>query len=145
MNSLDEIERRLRKRSPGKWKASDFGSPSDQEPTSIVIHTGPFNWNAIYYGPDSEEAVDWEGEVVASVDAELYEDAALIADAPEDLEALVKFVREIQELEKAARSLGVQAAADYEQTGAIGHKVRQLGHEATANALRAALNTLEGA
>jgi hypothetical protein len=96
MRRLDEISRRLKRAVPGPWRMHDFGVAGDQEPSSVVVHTGKFNWDAIYYGPDSDAALDWDGEVIVRMDVEQHETAELIAKAPEDLADLVSVLQEIE-------------------------------------------------
>jgi len=42
----------------GPWSRHDFGHPGEQEPSSIVVHTGKFDWDDLN-GGESETAVAW--------------------------------------------------------------------------------------
>lgn len=44
---------------PGPWSSHDFGYAHESEPSSIVIHTGEFDWRAIYDG-DCIATLGWD-------------------------------------------------------------------------------------
>lgn len=77
-----EIQRRLSSITPGEWKASEFGRAGEQEPSSLVIHSGKFNWQSLH---DGEEGIAW-----LQWGAQEFEDATFIAHAPKDVAALLE-------------------------------------------------------
>lgn len=83
MTRLEEIRERWEKATPGPWKADDFGYAGMEEPCSIVIHTGKFDW----------QDINGEGEsVIASMfwDSQEADNAAAIAHAREDVPWLLE-------------------------------------------------------
>ena len=73
MSELDLTELRKVVEEVGgpEWVASSFGMPGDQEPTSVVIHTGLFDWQALQRGESALAWVvdDWEvAEHIAAFD-----------------------------------------------------------------------------
>jgi hypothetical protein len=81
MNRREEIRRRLNAATLGPWKAHDFGYPGEQEPSSIVIHTGEFNWRDIQDGDFIVTTPLW--------DRQEDDDAQFIANSREDVEYLL--------------------------------------------------------
>ena len=84
---LDKIQARADAATDGPWSSHAFGYSGDGEPSSIVVHHGKFNWQAVR-----------DGEFVASMprwDAQESDDAVFIAHARTDVPALVAAVRAV--------------------------------------------------
>lgn len=99
LEQLDAIQARADAATEGPWRTGDFGYPGQDEPSSIIIHRGPFNWRAIN-----------EGEYVAAMpawDSQEGANAEFIANARTDVPALLALVRE-----QAAAIERVRALAD---------------------------------
>lgn len=85
---LAEIRARAEAATPGPWSAHDFGYPGEEEPSSIVIHTGKFDWNAIREG---ETAI----ACLPAWDRQESDNAEFIAHARTDVEHLVAAVEAV--------------------------------------------------
>ena len=84
-NRIKGIEARLSAAVPGPWVKHDFGYPGQEEPSSIVVHAGKFDWQAIS-----------EGEFIASIpawDSQEDANAEFIANAPADIAYLLAELR----------------------------------------------------
>lgn len=104
-SKLDAIAARLEAATPGPWSAHDFGYPGQDEPSSIVIHTGEFDWNGIRYGETEVIAhTDWDSQPAAN--------AEFIAHAPTDIAALLEFAIAVEAAEKEWRRVGGPAHMD---------------------------------
>jgi len=88
VDQLAAIEARAQAATEGPWKASDFGHPGRDEPSSIIIHKGAFNWRAIHDGEYVAAMTAWDSQEDA--------DADFIAHARTDVPALLALVREQQ-------------------------------------------------
>ena len=84
---LAAIEARAHAATEGPWKASDFGYPGQDEPSSIIIHHGDFKWESID-GGEFVAALPW--------DAQEALDATFIAYARTDVPALLAHVRDLE-------------------------------------------------
>lgn len=71
---LDEWKATAAAATPGPWARHLFGLGGDPEPTSIVVHTGGFDWTDLA-SEDSESAVAW----MPCADSQPDDDAAFIA------------------------------------------------------------------
>lgn len=95
----EAIRARLAEATPGPWSAHAFGSPGEEEPSSIVVHAGAFDWDALR---DGEGAIAW----MPACDSPEWCDAELIAHAPEDIAHLLG---EVERLEAEVASLRAAA------------------------------------
>jgi len=75
--SHDDIRAALAAATPGPWRTHDFGHPGEQEPSSIVVHTGKFDWNDVQ-DPDGTSAIAW----MPAWGRQDSDNAHLIANAP---------------------------------------------------------------
>lgn len=91
MTTIDHeaIRRRAEAATPGPWNCHDFGTPGQEEPSSIVVHAGEFNWRELY--EDGESAIAW----MPGWDSDHAADAEFIAHAREDVPALLALVDEL--------------------------------------------------
>lgn len=103
MSKLDEIRERWEKATPGPWKAHDFGYGGMEEPCSIVIHTGKFDW----------QDINGEGtSVIASMlwDSQEADNADAIAHAREDVPWLLAKIdrldEQVKRIQKTIRPTG---------------------------------------
>lgn len=63
MTIRDTINERLARAdgaTEGPWHRHDFGHSGEQEPSSIVVHTGKFDWQAIYDGESVVASMGWD-------------------------------------------------------------------------------------
>lgn len=110
-DQLEAIARRVRSVGTDPWTVSHYGSPGDQEPTSIAIHAGAFGHEAIRFG---------EADVVAWLDAERADRADLIVGARQDILALLAEVGRARAAE--ARALAA-ASIEYAVLNGLGATV----------------------
>lgn len=110
----------------GPWKASAFGTAGDEEPSSLVVHAGPFDWEAIRYG---------EADVAAWCDYDDWHDAELIVAMRNN------WVPLLDRLEAAeAKIARVEALADeWDEAKNLGTSQPNVVARAFASSLRAAL------
>ena len=104
---LAEIQARADAATDGPWAAHAFGYPGQEEPSSIVVHRGNFDWQAIS-----------DGEFVASMpmwDRQESDDADFIAHARTDVPALVAALRAV--LAKCARVRQNNTGSDFRAGG----------------------------
>lgn len=83
---LDAAEALAAAATEGPWRKHDIGGSGAQEPESIVVHTGQFDWEALQ---DGETSVAWMPRWDSQEDA----DAEFIAAARELVPRLVAEVR----------------------------------------------------
>lgn len=84
---LAEMRDRSRGATPGPWSRHDFGYAGEQEPSSIVIHTGRFDHAAIREGETVIASMAWDSQ--EDVNAEF------IAHARTDLDDLLGAVEDV--------------------------------------------------
>lgn len=84
---LAQMRDRLADATEGPWSRHDFGYAGEQEPSSIVVHTGKFDWKAVYDGETVVASMGWD----APQDA----DAEFIAHARTDLPDLLGAVQDV--------------------------------------------------
>lgn len=106
---LTEIEARAAAATEGPWSPHDFGHQGEEEPSSIVVHTGRFDWQAIYDGEDSP-AVAW----MPGWDSQEDSNARFITAARQDVPALTAALRAVLELHSPAAVASGQGAQCYE-------------------------------
>ena len=85
---IEQIKTRLEAATPGPWKWHDFASTYTDEPETIIVHTGNFDWEAIA-----------DGEYIAAMsawDSQQATDAEFIANAPADVAFLLGMVDELR-------------------------------------------------
>lgn len=70
----------------GPWDRHDFGHAGEQEPSSIVVHTGRFDWTDLN-DPEGTSAVAWMGAWDSQEDA----NAEFIAAARDDVPRFASF------------------------------------------------------
>ena len=87
---LDEMQARCDAATDGPWFVHEIGNSSDQEPTSIVVHEGRFDWTDLM-SEDSESAVAW----MPRWERQEWTDAQFIASARTDLPRLIAAVRAV--------------------------------------------------
>lgn len=73
---------------PGPWGRHDFGYAGEQEPSSIIIHAGKFDWQAIRDGDFIASTAAW--------DAQEDRDAEFIAQARTLVPALVAEIERLR-------------------------------------------------
>jgi len=95
---LDAAEALAAAATEGPWRKHDIGGSGAQEPESIVVHTGHFDWEALQ---DGETSVAWMPRWDSQEDA----DAEFIAAARSLVPRLVAEVRARDEVIKAVRGL----------------------------------------
>lgn len=84
---------------PGQWNCHDFGHAGEDEPSSIVVFSGDFDWQAVR-----------DGDFIASTSAwdhQEYTNARFIAAAPDLVRELVT---EVERLRTADEQLSRLAA-----------------------------------
>lgn len=81
MGRVEEIRQRAMVATEGPWHCHDFGNPGEQEPSSIMIHAGRFNWEDINKGEFIAATPLWNLQV--------SNNARFIAYAREDVEYLI--------------------------------------------------------
>ena len=86
---LDEWQRLAEQATPGPWKRHAFGHAGEDEPSSIVIHSGEFDWAEINAGGGVAGLI-WEYQ--SDLDAEF------IAASRTAVPALVAAVRAVLDL-----------------------------------------------
>jgi hypothetical protein len=90
-DALRAMRERAEAATEGPWSSHEFGYPGESEPSSIVVHTGAFDWNAIRYGETERIAsLDWDAQEGAN--------AEFIAHARTDLPALVGALEAVETL-----------------------------------------------
>ena len=88
MSRIDEIKARAEAATPGPWGRHDFGRPGDEEPTSIIVHAGAFDWRAINDGDYVAAMPAWERPC--------DDDALFIAHAREDIPWLLAEIERLK-------------------------------------------------
>lgn len=86
---LDAVQERVAAARPGPWSASEWGHSGADEPSTIVIHQGAFNWQGIRDGEYVAKTSVW--------DRQEFDDAVFISHAREDIPALLALLRELQD------------------------------------------------
>lgn len=57
---IERAEAALEGVTEGPWRRHDFGHPGEQEPSSIIVHAGKFDWNAINDGEFIVSTGGWD-------------------------------------------------------------------------------------
>lgn len=117
---IAQARARCEQATPGPWSRHDFGYPGQEEPSSIVVHAGRFDWRSIEEGGFVAMTPAW--------DAQENDNAEFIAAARTDLP------RALAALERV-RALCDQAEA----TVLVFHGQRMVSR-VTTTAIRAALD-----
>lgn len=81
---LAAVQARAEAATDGPWSHHDFGHAGEQEPSSIAIHTGRFDWTDLR-DPEGTSAVAW----MAAWDLQESRNAEFIAAARTDVPRLV--------------------------------------------------------
>ena len=87
---LREIEARAKSATDGPWGAHDFGHAGNEEPSSIVVHTGKFDHSDLC-AFESETAVAW----MPRWERQESENAEFIAHARTDVPDLLAEVKRL--------------------------------------------------
>ncbi len=93
---LDVIRQRADNATDGPWSRHDFGHAGEEEPSSIVVHTGRFDWADIN-DPAGTSAVAWMGSWDSQEDADAEFIAAARSDVPRLVAALTAVLDELDE------------------------------------------------
>lgn len=102
IKELEGIRSRRAAIGEADWRKHDFGYPGEEEPSSIIIHEGRFNWRAIS-----------EGEFIASfpgADRDEDDRAEFVANAPADMSGLLAALDAVIQLAENADDTAVTAA-----------------------------------
>lgn len=112
MQKLDEMQALCDAATEGPWRRHSFGLAGEDEPSSIVTHTGEFVWGDVC-----------EGRFLFSTpgaDSQEWDDAEFIASARTDMPRLIAALKAVLELtneaEEERRAAG--PAWDMRQDGA---------------------------
>jgi hypothetical protein len=89
---LRDVEARAEAATEGPWHRHDFGHAGEQEPSSIVIHTGEFDHASLLLGEGG--AVAW----MPTWDRDEDLDATFIAASRTDVPALTAAIRAVLDL-----------------------------------------------
>lgn len=98
----------------GPWSKHDFGHTGEQEPNSIVVHTGKFDWNDLN-DQNSTSAVAW----MPAWDSQEDSNAEFIAAARTDVPALVDALTAVLDLIDQRRRLIALHPEDLNGVGGV--------------------------
>lgn len=87
---IEAIRGRVEAAIEGPWDRHDFGYAGEQEPSSIVVHTGKFDWEAVRDGETVIAGMGWDAQENAN--------AEFIAHARTDVPDLLAEVERLEDL-----------------------------------------------